>query len=128
MLLLDTHVWVFYYTKQFQHLSKPALDAINNEKSLAISPISGWELAQLVKKKRVKLEIDIIRWISLTRKDQRLLLLDLSLDILVQSVQFDDLHKDPADRIIAATSIVNSIPLITADKKLLQYSKLDTIW
>ncbi len=128
MILLDTHVWVFYYTKQYKRLSKTALNILNSEASFAISPISGWELAQLIQKKRIELETDIVRWISLTRKDPRLELLELSLEVLIKSVFLKDGHRDPADRILAATAIHYNIPLITADKKLRKFSKLKTIW
>ena len=38
------------------------------------------------------------------------------------------LHKDPADRLIAATAIHHNIPLITADKKLTKIKELNIIW
>jgi len=41
---------------------------------------------------------------------------------------FSDNNKDPTDRIIAATSIIENARLVTADKKLRQSSKVATIW
>ena len=38
------------------------------------------------------------------------------------------LHKDPADRLIAATAIHHDAPLITADKKLGKLKQLKVIW
>ncbi len=38
------------------------------------------------------------------------------------------LHKDPADRLIAATAIHHNAPLITADKKLRELNALTVIW
>jgi PIN domain nuclease of toxin-antitoxin system len=46
--------------------------------------------------------------------------------VISQSELFS--HKDPADRIIAATAIYYKIPLITADKKLAAIETLDVIW
>ena len=40
----------------------------------------------------------------------------------------DELNLDPADRIIAATSIISNTPLITADKNLQRATKLNIIW
>ena len=128
MVLLDTHVWIYYYTNQLNQLSKTALSVLDQDSELLISPISGWELAQLVKKKRLGLNTEVMHWIYLTQKDTRLSVLDLSLEILVESVLLKELHKDPADRILASTSIIHNIPLVTADKKLQQFSKLKTIW
>ena len=40
----------------------------------------------------------------------------------------DSINKDPADRIIAATSIVNNVPLVTIDKNLIQSDMVNTLW
>ncbi|OPX40485.1 MAG: PIN domain-containing protein, partial [Desulfobacteraceae bacterium 4484_190.3] len=37
-------------------------------------------------------------------------------------------NKDPADRIIAATSIIENAKLVTADKEIRQSEKVATIW
>jgi PIN domain nuclease of toxin-antitoxin system len=37
-------------------------------------------------------------------------------------------HKDPADRIIAATALHYKAPLITADDKLRAIETLEVIW
>ena len=39
-----------------------------------------------------------------------------------------ELSKDPADRIIAATAIVNNAQLITADQNMISSPILDTLW
>jgi PIN domain nuclease of toxin-antitoxin system len=41
---------------------------------------------------------------------------------------FSENNKDPADRIIAATSIIEKARLVTADKKLRGSKKVATIW
>jgi len=41
---------------------------------------------------------------------------------------FSDNNKDPADRIIAATSIIENANLVTADNELRQSKKVATIW
>ena len=63
------------------------------------------------------------------------LCLALSLTVLpitpeIASLSQEDffLHKDPADRLIAATAIYHNAPLITADKKLREVKQLSVIW
>jgi PIN domain nuclease of toxin-antitoxin system len=41
---------------------------------------------------------------------------------------FSDNSKDPADIIIAATSIIENADLVTADNELRQSKKVATIW
>ena len=36
--------------------------------------------------------------------------------------------KDPADRLIGATAIVEGVPLVTADKQIRQAKVVETIW
>ena len=45
------------------------------------------------------------------------------------SVELDNsVNHDPADRIIAATSLVEDAPLVTADKNLIKAKSINTIW
>jgi PIN domain nuclease of toxin-antitoxin system len=37
-------------------------------------------------------------------------------------------HRDPADQIIAATSRILGLPLLTADRKMRDFSGIETIW
>lgn len=37
-------------------------------------------------------------------------------------------HGDPADRLIAATAIVNSCPLLTKDKRIRASKEVHSIW
>lgn len=47
--------------------------------------------------------------------------LALTGDIAIMAGELENLHGDPADRIIAATAIAHDATLITADAKLLQW-------
>lgn len=47
--------------------------------------------------------------------------LPLTGDIAILAAQLENLHSDPADRIIAATAITHDAVLITADANLLQW-------
>ncbi|MCK5094899.1 MAG: PIN domain-containing protein, partial [Spirochaetes bacterium] len=50
-------------------------------------------------------------------------------EIARMSVEFDDsVNSDPADRIIAATSLIENAPLVTADKNLINAKAINTIW
>ena len=39
-----------------------------------------------------------------------------------------DYPKDPADRIIGATALVEGLPLITADREILRSKVVNTVW
>ena len=40
----------------------------------------------------------------------------------------DNFHRDPADRMLVALARHLSVPLITADEKILAYKHVKTIW
>jgi PIN domain nuclease of toxin-antitoxin system len=53
---------------------------------------------------------------------------DLSPEISVESTQLKGFHNDPADQIIVATSRVLGISLLTSDRRILNFSDVETIW
>jgi PIN domain nuclease of toxin-antitoxin system len=46
----------------------------------------------------------------------------LSAEIAMRAAELDDLHRDPIDRIIVATALVEDAVLLTADRPLLAWS------
>jgi PIN domain nuclease of toxin-antitoxin system len=122
VILLDTHAAI-WFVRDDPALGKRsralALEALSEER-LSISAISFWEMAFLIKKRRLRSLKD--------PAEQRQLMiragfqeLPLSGDISILAVQLDGLHTDPADRLIAATALVHDATLMTADETLLKW-------
>jgi PIN domain nuclease of toxin-antitoxin system len=88
-----------------------------------VSPITAWEIGLLVSKGRLSLTLAPKAWF------QKLLgngirLAALSPDILMDSTALPgDLHRDPADRILAATARALDYRLMTRDRPLLAYAE-----
>jgi PIN domain nuclease of toxin-antitoxin system len=131
MILLDTHAWIWFISNP-EYLSKRADKAVKGavkDKSILISSISAWELALLVKKKRLKLTLEVTDWIAKSESLPFIQFLPVTNSIAVKSVNLPlPLHPDPADRIIIATALSVGAPLVTKDEKLLGYSPVKTIW
>jgi PIN domain nuclease of toxin-antitoxin system len=131
MIVLDTHAWIWFISNP-DLLSKRAKKAVNaavKDKSLLISSISAWEIALLVAKKRIKLTLDVTDWIAKSESLPFIQFLPVTNSIAVKSVNLPlPLHPDPADRIIIATALSVGAPLVTKDKKLLDYAPVKTIW
>jgi PIN domain nuclease of toxin-antitoxin system len=131
MIVLDTHTWIWFISNP-ERLSKRAKAAVNagvKDKSILLSSISAWELALLVAKKRLKLTIDVTDWIAKSESLPFIQFVPVTNSIAVKSVNLPlPLHPDPADRIIIATALSMGAPLVTKDKKLLNYSMINTIW
>lgn len=110
MLNLDTHIL----------LGSLKGDLNENEKSLltrhewSISAIVLWEIAKLAQLKRIEFDL---HHQELVRDIHRAQIWPIDIDIC-RALGRLDFKSDPADEIIAATSIVHRIPLLTRDKKI----------
>lgn len=131
MIVLDTHAWIWFISNP-ENLSKKASKAVTEavkEKSVLISSISAWEVALLVTKKRLKLSLDVTDWIAKSESLPFIQFIAVSNAIAIRSVNLPQpLHTDPADRIIIATALFAGAPLVTKDKKLINYPHVKTIW
>ena len=131
MIVLDTHTWIWFISKPevLSKRAKKAVSAAVKEKSVLISSISAWEVALLVIKKRFTLSLDVNDWIAKSEGLPFIQFIEISNAIAIKSVNLPQpLHPDPADRIIIATALSAGVPLVTKDKKLLNYPHVKTIW
>jgi PIN domain nuclease of toxin-antitoxin system len=127
MILLDTHIWV-WWVNESKDLSAKQMKLIEKSisKGLAISLISIWEVAKLVEKKRLMLTTPINEWIENAYAYPGIEIIPLSNDIIIKSTRLPgNFHNDPADQLIVASSIIQKIPLLTSDEKILKYPFVD---
>jgi PIN domain nuclease of toxin-antitoxin system len=127
-LLLDTHVWIWLSMEDKKNLSPNAAKAIREVSLKCISAISCWEIAKLVEKGRIGLSIPTLTWIRRSLQEYDIRMVELTEEIVVESTQLKGMHADPADQIIAATSRVTGMPLLTSDKRLRQLQGVETVW
>jgi PIN domain nuclease of toxin-antitoxin system len=130
VILVDTHVVVWLAFDQAQ-LSKNARAAINdareNGDGLAISDITLLELTTLSIKGRIRLDISLESF--LREIEARFIVLPISGRACVRALGLPATYpKDPADRIIGATALVEGMSLLTADRKIRRSRALHTIW
>ncbi len=123
MILLDTHalVWLNEGLSRLGPRARQFADEALLESSLAVSAVSFWEVAVLVQRRRVDLDRPTDRW-RLELLQSGLIEIPLDGKIAIEAIGLPDLHGDPADRFIAATAILNEARLITADRRLLNWS------
>jgi len=131
MILLDTCA-VIWDSLDRQQLTSKSLSAINKAdefNALIISDITIWEIAMLVHKGRIKIDTTASNFVNLYLQTRNISVVQISPEIAELSVSFGaDINKDPADRIIAATSIIQNAQLVTADQNLLASELVDTLW
>src|ERR1700740_875666 len=107
------------------------MDAINdarkNADGLAISDITLLELATLANKGRIRLDISLESFLQ--EVEARFVVLPISGRAGVRAVALPAAYpKEPADRIIGATALVEGLALLTADREIRRSKALQTIW
>jgi PIN domain nuclease of toxin-antitoxin system len=130
VILVDTHVVVWLAFDQ-ERVSKKARNAINESRGsaegLAISDITLLELATLASKARIRLDISVESFLQ--EIESRFVILPMSGRVCARAVGLPlSFPKDPADRIIAATALVEGLCLLTADREIRRSRVVQTIW
>jgi PIN domain nuclease of toxin-antitoxin system len=69
-----------------------------------------------------------LTWIRRSLNQFNIKVADLSPEITAESTVMRGFHSDPADQIIVATSRILGQPLVTSDKKILEFPEVETIW
>jgi PIN domain nuclease of toxin-antitoxin system len=131
VLLLDTCVLIFDALAPDKLSKRAAAELATGRVSgtLASSDITLWEIAMLAARGRISVKQDVAGLIRDIVLANRLAVIPISPEIATLAAD-DHLfpHKDPADRIIAATALTRNAPLITCDSLLTGITGLKTIW
>ena len=126
-LLLDTHIWLWSFLEPGK-LSRRVQDALEDGgNQLWLSPISVWELVVLVEKRRVTLDRPIERWVEAAINTSPLTEASLTYEVALESSRVRLPHRDPADRLLAATARVFDLILVTADETLIRARGVPTL-
>ena len=134
MILLDTHV-LFWMANDSKRLSRRAREAIREARQeqgrhnagIAVATITVWELAWLAQNGRIAVTVSVESFVRETVT--RVILRPVTPEIAALAVRLPDkFPKDPADRLIAATAIVEGMALVTADTAIRRAKVVDTVW
>jgi PIN domain nuclease of toxin-antitoxin system len=130
VILVDTHivVWLAFDQSQLSKNARAAIDdARQNGDGLAISEITLLELAALSSKGRIRLTLSLESFLH--EVEARFIVLPISGRACVRALGLPAAYpKDPADRIIGATALVEGLSLLTADRAIRRSRALHTIW
>jgi len=128
--LLDTHAWVWWVqgdARLGRHIVRK-LDDLPAEDRPAISDISLWEVATLVSLGRLEFPGTLESWLALAANPKTVRILPITTAIAAEVARLPDaFHRDPADRLIVATSRVHGLRVLTKDAAIAK-SGLVKLW
>lgn len=123
MLILDTHIWVWWNHNdpQLSAHHRKVIESSRNQ-GIGICTITLVEIARLVHRQRVILPKPIEEWFDIALSQEGFLLISITPTIAIDAANLPgSFHKDPADRLIVATARAYDCPLITADREINAY-------
>jgi PIN domain nuclease of toxin-antitoxin system len=129
VILLDTHI-VIWLAGEPDKLSKRAKEAIRAARiggGLAIAAITLLELAWLAENERVDTKLSVESFVR--QCSSKMTVLPITPEIAARAVSLPDPYpKDPQDRLIGATALVEGIQLVTHDKQIKKSRMIPIIW
>jgi PIN domain nuclease of toxin-antitoxin system len=110
MLNLDTHILV----RAVEGDLSPAERLTLSRQRWSISAIVLWEIAKLAQLHRIAINLETPELVQVLRHTQ-IWPIDL---VVCQAIASLDFRSDPADELIAATSLAHQVPLVTRDRRI----------
>ena len=130
MILVDTHVviWIADRPEKLSAAARAAIDdARLHGKGLAISGITLVELAMAITKGRIAVRRPLDSFLQTV--EANFIVKPITGRIAAHAMQLPESYpQDPMDRIIGATSVVEGLPLITADSAIRRSDAVQSIW
>jgi len=128
LIILDTHAWMWWLLTP-NKLSKNAARAIESAESLGVPAICCLEVAAMVQNREIEVAGPVAAWMQQALAAPRFELVPISPAIAVTAAGLRGSGvTDPADRLIAATTIELQATLVTKDQKLLDFEAVRTVW
>jgi PIN domain nuclease of toxin-antitoxin system len=127
--LLDTHAWLWWLRRERRLGASvfAALDDLAPDERPYLADISLWEVAMLVDRGRLVLSEPLQGWLEAATHPRLVTVVAISPSIAAETAVVTRALRDPADRLIVATSRALQVPILTHDKAIIQ-SRLAKRW
>jgi len=131
-MVIDSHV-LYWWLEGHPGLSPKALQVIaaaeNGTSPLLIAPVSFWELSRKEGLGSFRPRRPVREWPGILDKADWIEMVPTTTQIWLLSAELNWAHKDPADRIIAATALLRGVSVLTKDRLFHQSDcPVEAVW
>lgn len=129
MILLDTHVvvWLALDPGKLSKRAKEAIRAARIQGGLAIASITLLELAWLAENRRIATALSVESFVR--QCASKMTVVPITPETAARAVSLTDPYpKDPQDRLIGATALVEGLQLVTHDKLIRKSKMVPVVW
>lgn len=120
-VLLDTHA-VHWWSSEPDRLSRSARRVLKTADELLIAGISWFELAWLVERQRIVIDMPIRSWLDDLSAQLRTIGITPAIANSAAALP-NSFPRDPTDRLIYATAIEHGVKLVTKDEAVAEHDK-----
>ncbi len=125
--LLDTQTFLWWLTDDAR-LSPVARKIIaDGGNELFFSAVSGWEIAVKAGLGKIKLPESPSEFLTEQLSINAIQILPVKMEHALQVAALPDIHADPFDRLLAAQSLLEKLPVVTADSVFAKYG-VKVVW
>ncbi len=125
--LLDTHCWLWMQVSPERIPSKVLDQLTDPENALFLSSASSWEIAVKWALGRLQLPQPPAEYVARCLERQAVVGLPIQHRHALHTASLPPHHRDPFDRLLVAQAQLESLVLVTADKKLAAYDGIDLL-
>jgi PIN domain nuclease of toxin-antitoxin system len=130
LILIDTHIvlWLALEPERISKRVQAVIDeARGNGEGLAISAMTLVEISNLFGKRRFDLAMSLESFLD--EVERKFVVLPINARTCARMLTLPTGYpKDPADRVIGATALVEGMSLVTADREIRRAKVVRTIW
>jgi PIN domain nuclease of toxin-antitoxin system len=117
-MVIDSHtlVWWLENSEEISEVARDVLDhADERGEAHRVCAVTFWEIALKVRRGQMMTKFPVDRWLAILGELRWLTIEETTAEVWLKTAEMEWSHRDPADRIIAATALIHGEAVLTRD-------------
>ena len=126
-VLIDTHVWIGHFAPEAYPMSAHARSAVSSAQlsgGMLVPDVAAWEIALKAGRGSMRLQLPVREWIDRARSAPGTRMVPFTVELMMRTAELPlGAPTDPFDRAIIVTAMAVGAPLVTADRRIIQWAE-----